>query len=72
MAVPEAAFDLDDRAVLRKDDVGPSRELHNVQAVAVAHPVESAADRELGLSVFPSDAGHNFGPLGAAERVGHG
>ncbi len=72
VGVPEAAFDLDDRAVPRKDDVWPAWEIHEVEAVAVAKPVKCTAYRQLGLSVFPPDAGHDLGPLGAAECVGHG
>lgn len=72
MPVPEAAFDLDGRAVLREDDVGPAGEAHEVKAEAVAEPVQCAADCPLGLSVFPPNAGHDLGPLRPRERVGHG
>ncbi len=72
MPVPKAALHLDDGAVPRKDDVRPSGEAHDVNAEAIAHPVQRAPDGELGLGVHAADAGHHLGALGPAERVGHG
>ncbi len=75
MAVPEAAVDEDDGAVLGEDDVGLAWEgavFRAVDGEAQAGAVEDGADGELRLGVARADAGHHVGALCRGEDVGHG
>ena len=72
MAVPEAAIDEDDRAVLAEDDVGRTRQTLHVDAVSEATGKEIMAHKELGLGVAAPDMRHTFVALVLGEFVGHG
>lgn len=56
--MPEAAVDEDDGFVFGQNNVGFAREIFNVQAKAVAHPMEQAPDDEFGGRVFTTNAAH--------------
>lgn len=75
MAVPEAAVDEDDRAVLGQDEVGFAGQgpvFRASDSKAVAETMEHGSQGELGPSVAAADAGHDGGALGGGEDVGHG
>lgn len=71
MAVPEAAVDEDDGAVLGEDDVGGAGESAVVEPVAVAPSPQFAPDGPLRGRVPGTDVGHTVVPLGGGHRVGH-
>ena len=58
MAVPEAAVNKDNKAVLGEDEVRPSREILAVEPEAKAHTARDSADRKLRPGVLAADLGH--------------
>lgn len=58
MPVPKAAVHEDHLAVPLEDNIWIAGQAAVVKPVAIAHPVQHAAYDELGLGVFPADAGH--------------
>ena len=75
MAVPEAAVDEDDLAVLGQDEVGFAGEgpvFGAADGEAEAEAVEHGAQGELRPGVATVDAGHDRGAFGGGEDIGHG
>lgn len=64
VAVPEAAVDEDDGAVLGQDEVGGAGESAVIEPVAVAFVPQCVPDCPLRGCVPGTDAGHVVGPLG--------
>lgn len=70
VAVPEAAVDEDDGAVLGEDDVGSAGELA-LQAEAQAAGEQELAHQDFGLGVPALDGSHASAALFGGHRVGH-
>ena len=71
MAMPEAAIDENKRIPGPQDDVGPTREVFGVQAVAESRGMQDAADGKLGAGVLALDAGHNIRTPFRREHINH-
>lgn len=59
MAVPEAAVDENRLAAAGENDIRPSGQVLAMEAIAVAHGVETAADNHLRLGVATLDRLHD-------------
>ena len=71
VAVPEAAVDEDDGAVLGQHEVGGAGESAVIEPVAVATSPQFAPDGPLRTGVPGTDAGHVVGALGWGHSVRH-
>ena len=71
VAVPEAAVDEDDGAVLGQHEVGGAGESAVIEPVAVAPSPQFAPDGPLRGGVPGTDAGHVVRPLGGGHSVRH-
>lgn len=58
VAMPEAAVDEDNGFVFGEDNVGLTGQLGDVEAKAVAHPMEHGTNEEFWLGILPFDSGH--------------
>ena len=72
VAVPEAAVDEDDGAVLAQHYVGGAGQAFDVYPVAVAVCVQITAHNHFGLCVLALDARHALVPLFYGHSVCHG
>ena len=71
VAVPEAAVDEDDRAVLAQHDVGRAGQAADVDAETEPACKQVFAHQYLGLGVAAADAGHALVPLFGCQLVCH-
>ena len=71
VAVPEAAVDEEDGAVLAQHYVGGAGQALDIYAVAVAVGMQVAAHNQLGLGVLALDARHALVPLFFCHSVCH-
>ena len=71
VAVPEAAVDEDDGAVLGQDEIGGAGEAFVIETVAVAFVPQCVPDCPLRACVPGTDAGHVVRPLGMGQCVRH-
>ena len=71
VAVPEAAVDEDDGAVLGQDEVGGAGEALVIEPVPVAFVPQCVPDSPLRGCVPGTDAGHVVRPLGRGQNVRH-
>ena len=71
VAVPEAAVDEDDGAVLAQYYVGGAGQVLDIYAVAVAMGMQVTAHNQLGLGVLALDARHALVPLFFCHSVCH-
>lgn len=63
MAMPETAVNVDQRTVLRQNDIGLPRQVISMEPKAEPSGVKHPAELALGLCVHASDAAHNPAPL---------
>lgn len=71
VAVPEAAVDEDDYAILAEHDVGCPRQMLDMFAVAVAPRPQPPPHYHLGLGILALDAAHAARPLLLSHHVCH-
>jgi hypothetical protein len=58
MAMPEAAFDLDNYLVFRQDDVGVAWKIARMETEPESEPVKCMPHKQLGLRILRADASH--------------
>ena len=71
LAVPEAAVDEDDGAVLGQDEIGGAGEAAVIEPVPVDLVPQCVPDCTLRCRVLGTDAGHVVGPLAGSQNIGH-
>jgi hypothetical protein len=69
--VPEAPVDLNDRAVLGKNEIGPTWQVRSVKTISKALGVKISPDPQLRASVFPADSRHHSTASLAVDDIGH-
>jgi hypothetical protein len=69
--MPEASMDEDTDAMSRKNDVRIARQITPMEAEAVAHGVEQAANDKFRLGILAANAGHQAAALLSGKGVGH-
>lgn len=69
VSVPEAAVDENDFFQTAENDIGLSRKISGIQAVAITVMIKDLSDNDLGLRIFAFDLRHIVTPLSGRVAI---